>query len=137
MQINYEIPGLASVATDNSIITTSETDIMVVTDGKFIRQTQLSIYLKVTLGSATGLKIRYYMSPDNGTTWFQIPIKDKITGVLYDTPSIISSDSPTQSSAQLIVEDVPLSGGTAYKVTAQSVGSSSTLNKGYIFIRDN
>lgn len=137
MQINYGFPGVAKTATAGSTITTSEAAIMTITDGNFLRQSQLTVYLKVTLGSATSVKIRYYYSPDNGLTYFQVPVKNDSSGLLADIPSVLDATSPTQSGAIMVVEDIPYSGSGAFKVTAQAVGASATLNAGYVYVRDN
>ena len=127
------------MATANTTIATSETDLMIVIDGKFTRQSQLTAFYDITLGGATNIAIRYYMSPDKGVTWFQVPLKDKTTNILGDTPSNITSASPTQSGHIKVIEDVPLSGNWGYKITGQATnsGTAATLVTGYIYIRDN
>jgi len=136
-QINYEKPVLAAKSTDDLSIATSETTLMTVTTENFTRQTQLTAFYQITLGSATSVKIRYYMSPDGGNTWFQVPVKDKTTNILGDTPSIIDSTSPTQTGVQKVLEDLPMSATTAIKITGQAVANAATLNKGYLWVRDN
>lgn len=137
MQINYGFPGIAKMATAGATITTSEAAIMTITDGGFLRQSQLTVYLAITLGSATSVKFRYYYSPDGGTTYFQVPVKNDSSGLLADIPSMVDSTSPTQSGVIKVVEDIPYSGSGAFKVTAQAVGASATLTAGYIYVRDN
>ena len=136
MQINYEKPAMISSVAAKTVATT-ETDLMTVTNQNFTRQSQITGYFKITPGSSTNVKIRYYMSPDNGTTWFQVPTKDKTTGALTDLPSIINSTSPTQTGVYLCVEDIPMSATTAIKVTGQATTDVAVLTIGYLFVRDN
>jgi hypothetical protein len=136
MQVNYEKPLEISSATTVTVAT-NETTLMTVTDQNFTRQTQLTVYFKVTLGDATNVKIRYYMSPDNGTTWYCVPIKNKTTAILEDTPSVIYATSPTVSGVQYVIEDLPMSATTAIKITGQATGAAATLNKAYLWVRDN
>ena len=136
MQINYEKP--VNIANIGSMsVPTTETTLMTVTDENFTRQTQVTGYFQVTLGSATNVKIRYYMSPDNGTTWYQVPHKDKTTGALTDFPSIINSTSPVQSGVYKTTDDLPMSATTAIKVTGQATTNTATLVKGYLWVHDN
>ena len=136
MQINYEKP-VNSASNSNVTVATSETTLMTITSENFTRQSQLTAYYQVTLGGATNVKIRYYMSPDGGTTWFQVPIKDKTSNVLADSPSIINSTSPTQTGVQKVVEDIPMSATTAIKITGQATDASATMNQCYLWVRDN
>ena len=136
MQINYEKP-VEVIKSAVTTIATSETDLMIVKDGNFTRQTQLTGYFNVTLNTATNVKIRYYMSPDGGTTWYQMPTKVAATGILTDLPSLITSASPTQSGAYLVVEDIKLSATSAIKVTGQATTDVATLNAAYLWVRDN
>lgn len=136
MQVNYEKPtqgGYVGATT----VTTSETTLITITSENFTRQSQITAYFDCTLGSATSVKVRYYMSPNGGTTWYQIPVKNDATGLLADIPSVIDSTSPAQSSNLRLVEDIPFSGTTALKVTAQAVAASATMNSCYVYVRDN
>lgn len=136
MQINYEKPVEVVKATAVPVLTT-ETTLMTTTNENFTRQTQITGYFSVTLNTATNVKIRYYMSPDGGTTWYQVPTKDKTTGKLTDFPSIIDSTSPAQSGVYKMIEDLPMSATTAIKVTGQATTDTATLNYAYLWVRDN
>jgi hypothetical protein len=140
--IHYENPGIAKEVTSVTV-TTTETDLMKVVAGAagtsnldFTRQSQLTFYYKITLGSATSVKLRYYYTPD-GTTWFPLAIKNDSTGELTDTPSVIDSNTYTSSSISYAVEDIPMSGSMGYKVTATSVAANATVNAAWIYVRDN
>ena len=136
MQINYEKPVEVNKVTGLAVQTT-ETTIMTVTDENFTRQSQITGYFSVTLNTATNVKIRYYMSPDGGTNWYQVPTKDKTTGALTDLPSIINTTSPVQTGVYKMVEDIPMSATTAIKITGQATTDVATLNSAYLWVRDN
>ena len=136
MQVNYEKP-VNVISGTNVAVQTTETTLMTVTDENFTRQSQVTGYFQVTLNTATNVKIRYYMSPDGGTTWFQVPTQDKTTGALTDLPSIINTTSPVQSGVYKMVEDIPMSATTAIKVTGQATTDVATMNKCYLWVRDN
>lgn len=131
-EINYAPPGVAKYASNVSLNTSTETDLVVITDGKHLPKSQLSVYMDYALGSATEIDIRYYCSPDYGTTWFQIPIKNTSTGVLANTPSVINSTSPSK-----VIEDIAFSATAGFKVTGKSVGSTGTMTNIYVISRDN
>jgi len=134
-KISYNLPGPAGAVTALTV-TTTEADALVITDYKFPEKSQLTVYYKVTLGSATSVKFRYYFSPD-GTTWYRAPIKNESTGLLADIPTVVDATSPTTSGAIQTMEDLGLSGCLAFKITAQSVAASATLNVLSAFVRDN
>lgn len=135
--VSYETPTLAGIATVNTTVTTSEAEVLKVLDLRFTQQSQITAYFKITLGSATSVKFRYYMTPDSGTTWFQVPIKNSATGLLADIPTVIDATSPTQSGAQYVVEDIPFSASYGLRITAQSVAANATLNTLKVVTRNN
>lgn len=136
MQFNYENPTEAKYVKDITVNTT-ETTILEITDLNYVRQSQITAYFKATLGSATSVKIRYYFSPDGGTTYYQVPIRNDITGVLSDNPTVLDSTTPSKSGIIYVVEDIPFSGTTALKITGQAVGANATMNKCSVYVRDN
>lgn len=110
----------------------TETDVVIIKDNEMpLRKSQLSIYHSANLGSHTAIKLRYYVSlkkdpassvegsASTNTDWYEIPVKDLSTGILSDIPSQIVAGL-TQ-----LVEDLGLSAGFAFKVTAQGVGAGT------------
>ncbi len=136
MQFNYENPNLAGEVSAVTVNTT-ETTILTITDHNFVRQSQITAYFRCTLGDATSVKIRYYFSPDNGTKWYEVPIKNDVTGILADIPTVLDANSPSQSGVIQVVEDLPYSGTTALKITGQAVGDSATMDNCFVYVRDN
>ncbi len=134
--IAYNTPGQAGQKLAQTV-TTSEADVVVILDYKYAEKSQITNYFDVSLGSASAVNIRYYYSPDNGITWFQMPIKNNSTGVLVDTPTVLNSTSPADGGTIKTIEDFGFSAATAYKVTAQSVGANATINSLTVYIRDN
>ncbi len=129
--------GVASGKSTVTSILTSETTLVTITDSKFLKSSQITAYYSVTLGSATAVNIRYYFSCDNGTTWFQAPIKNTSTGELVDTPSVINSTSPAQSGDRIMIEDRPMSACSGFRITATATGATATLNNLTVITRDN
>jgi hypothetical protein len=118
-------------------IATSETTLVTIIYGIHFKRSQLTMYYDVTFGLATSVKFRYYYSPDNGATYYQVPIKSTSTGILADLPSIIDSTSPVQGNNIRVVEDLPFSGATTFKITGTAVGASAQLNRLEVYGRDN
>lgn len=136
-EIAYSQPGAIVAATAVSIAT-SETTLVTLTDAKYFRKSQLTVYFDCSLGSATSVKIRYYQSPDNGVTYYQLPYRNDSTGELIDDPTVLDSNSPIQASTHIrTYEDIPITGTTAYKITGQAVGSTATMNVINVFAKDN
>ena len=118
---------------------TTETVLVEIEDDKFLAQSQVSVYLEAELNSSSEIEIRYYSSPDKGLTWYQIPTKDPSSGVLEDTPTVLDSTSPSEGSVIRIVEDIPVSAGHAFRVTAIADGDSAFagINQCLVLFRDN
>jgi len=100
----------------------------------YLRKSQITIYTDFTLGTASKIYLRYYVSWDNGTTYYQIPVKDLTStkGELTNLPSILDASSPAK-----VVEDLPLSACNAFKITAQTDANTSTINAITAVVRDN
>jgi hypothetical protein len=122
-------------------IATSETTLLTITDGKATKFSQITNYFDIVLGSASSVRLKYYFSPDNGTTWYQIPTRNTSTGVLVDTPSVADATSPAQTISAVshirVVEDIPFSGSLGYKVTGTAVAASATLTSISVYGRQN
>ncbi len=136
--INFNEPGKIGHAASITI-TTSETKLFEVTEMTPFRKSQITCMYNITIGSATSVKLRYYFSPDFGVTYFQVPLKTLSTGVLSDTPSVMDTTSPSKDSGTTFqfVEDFPMSGTTAFKITGQAVAANATLTTLDVFARDN
>ncbi len=122
--------------------TTSEQDVLVVTDFRHLQKSQLSAYWDLSLGNHTSFKIRYYFSKGKDSSgnviYYQVPAKNVSTGVLGDIPSVVDSTSPVQSTKYRLVEDFGVSAATGFKVTIQGVGGSAgTVNALTVMLRDN
>lgn len=140
--VSYNGATLAGQVTAKSV-STSETDMMIVTDLKYPEKSQLTLYfdLDLTGGTITSVKFRIYFSLDkaSSTTWYAVPVQNLSTGELVDTPIVIDSLSPSYASNKYrVVYDLPMSSAMQFKVTAIGVGSSTaTLNTLSAVVRDN
>ena len=136
-KISYNVGIIAGAVTTDTTILTSETTLLTITDQKYFEKSQLTAYYDIVLGSATQVKIRYYLTPDSGSTWYQVPIKNTATGLLSDIPTLVDSTSPTQTSDIRVIEDLPFSGAFQLKITGIASGANATLKKLYVIGRDN
>ncbi len=129
--------GPAGIAKQVSAIvaTSSETLLLEIKDPRFLEKSQISVYIDATLGTSGGnakINLRYYASFDGGTTYYQIPVKNLSTGEIINLPSLVDSNSPAK-----FVEDIPLSGANAFKVTSQTDVGTATVNFATLVVRDN
>lgn len=137
MDIAYNTAIIAGAVITDTVISTSETTLLTLTNTLELAKSQLSVYLDVILGSATEVKIRYYVKPTTADIWYELPTKDLSSGTLVDLPTVLDSTSPTQSTRIRTVEDIPMSATFGLKVTGQAVTDSATLKALYVVARDN
>ena len=135
-EISYGLAGQAAY-TAATTVTTGGTDILSISDGGLTRKSQLTVFVKCDLTSATNVKLRVLYSPDGGTTYIAIPIINEVTGVAGDTPIIIDNTSYLISGSTYgAVLDVPISGCTNIKIKGTATSASSTVTM-WAFVRDN
>ena len=139
MQINYEQPSQGAAVTSITIASsnTVETTILTINNADYLRQSELSVYYNLTFGSASSVKLRYYLTPDNGTTYYEMTKRVDSTGILTDLPSVIDATSPQTAGVAKLVETVRLGAGNGLKITGQAVTANATLNSCYVYVRDN
>lgn len=135
----YEAP----VAVNNEItqpttLTTSEADLFKTTDQKFLHKSQLTLMVKLTLGSATQGTFYAYASPD-GSTWYPICLYNTVTGEITQRKVVADSGSFSTGGGTILwfVDDIPLSACQAFKITGLSTGASSSTLVLNLFARDN
>ena len=141
---SYNLGTLAKQASTVAI-TSSETDMLVVTDTKYPEKSQLTLYLDVdlTAGQATSVNFRVYFTylvAPASVVWYPINPVNAGTGVLTDLPYIVSSATYSYSTTKYrTVLDIPMSACTGFKVTATGVGGTGagTLAKITAVVRDN
>lgn len=131
---NAATPTVKSTVTS---VLTSEVTLFTVTDPKFLSKSQIGLAISVAPGSSTGVKVRYYASPD-GTNYYPVPVKNVSTGVLADIPSELTSASYVDASSNWVAfDELPMPACVGLRVTAQSVTATATLNSAYLVVRDN
>jgi len=140
--IAFNPAALSAATAASQAVTTTEADVLEITDPKFLSKSQFTIFIDCALGDHTSLDFRYYLADgrDSGGSliYYQVPIKDLATGVLIDRPTKVDSTSPAQAGTIRTEEDVPVGATKAFKVTVQGTGGSSgTLNSLRIWARDN
>jgi hypothetical protein len=134
--IAYNAPLMAAQAT-KALENTTETDVFIITDEGFLKKSQVTNYFKVALGTATDVTFGYYCSPDEGTTWYKLPLRSATTAVLADVPVKIDSTSPSTGGVYSVVDNIPLSACTAFKITAKSQGGTTATVTVTTYVKDN
>jgi hypothetical protein len=97
-----------------------ELDVLTITDGAKLKDSQFNIFLKAVLGANTEIRVRYYARTEVGGDWYLIPYKNETTGDLTNLPSIIDS------LVLQVVDSTPVPACFAFKITA--TGDSGTTN---------
>lgn len=123
-------------------ITTVETAVITVTDGKYPPKSQLTAYFDVTnIHDAVSIYIRYYFTPDFGVTWLPMLTRQTSNGELKDLPGFSLIDSTTYSPGSNMYtacDNVPMPATTGFKITLQaSAGTTGAAGKVWSLVRDN
>ena len=129
--------GPATIAKQVSAVvpTSSEATLFTITDPRHLEKSQISIFIDATLGTSGGntkLYLRYYVSFDGGSTYYQIPVMNLSTGEVLNLPDMVDSGSPAK-----FVRDIAVSGANAFKCTAQTDVGTATVNYASALVRDN
>lgn len=131
--MSFEKPDVVAESAANVPFDTSEVDVLVVTDLKYFKDTQYSIFYDYALGTNTSMKIRYYVQNEVGGSWYELPVKVEATSVLTTLPTTINSDSP----ASRVVEERPVPACFGFKITAQGVGGAGSTLTAKVLQRTN
>lgn len=132
--IEYGRMGVGDVAkgtgaiSGSSITTGSEVTLFTLLDPKYLDKSQLALYIKQALGSATKVAYGVYFSPDGGITWYKISVEDLTTnkGDLVDIPPYVDTNSPGGGAGTVeTFFPVPIPPATALKVTATATGGNA------------
>ena len=136
--INYNVPAQVAYKGSTSL-KTAEATLVTVSLAEYLRKSQFTVYINTAIPGGGSVVFKYYYSPDNGTTWFMIPIKDSSSGILVSTPSKVDATSPTQDSgtSYKVIDNIAVGAATQFKVTAATSASTATLNSLTILARDN
>jgi len=136
--IDYELgTKTTSTITTPATLSTSETDLYIVKDFKYVQASQLSIYGNVTLGSVTSATFNYYFSTDSGTTWFPVCLYNTSTGAMTQRSVLVNSGTYAASSVSYFLDNIPMSSSTAFKVTGlQTTGTACAFNLS-VMVRNN
>ena len=129
--MSYNKADLLATATRASVGNV-ELDVLTVTDGAKLKDSQLSIYLKGVLGASTELAVRYYFRREVGGDWFLLPYKNETTGALTDLPSLLSS-----ANLQTL-DSIPMPACFAFKITVKGNNATATASlEASVMSRDN
>lgn len=133
----YSIGHLAqSTTTLPTTLTTSETALYTILDQQPLKQSQLSIYLTVTLGGVTSATFYYYYSTDGGTTWNPISLYNTTTGEMIQRSVLIDSGTYATGGVSSCVDNVPLAACTGFRITGKSA-SGTPVYTVKVMVRNN
>lgn len=112
-------------------LSNTELDVLVIDDNADLTDPQLNVFLDVTLGSHTGIDIKYYARYEEGGDWYELPYRNESTGVISSVPTSFTATGK-------LIDSLPLPGCVAFKITA--VGDSASTNgavTAYLMSRSN
>lgn len=130
------MPQANSVTSVPSTLTSSEADLFIVKDYKDLQKSQITIYASVTLGVVTSATFFYYLSPDNGTTWYPISLYNTSTGEITQRSVVVDSGTYSTGGASRFADNVPLGASMAFKVTGIAASGTPTYSL-KVLLRDN
>jgi len=110
--------------TPPATLTTTETDLVVVKDHKYLDSSQLTIFLSVTLGAVASATFYYYYSLDEGTTWHPVSLYDTSTGKMTQRAVVIDSGTYAVGGVSLALDNLGLGTTTQFKVTGKSASGT-------------
>lgn len=130
-EINYAPATEATGAT--AVTLTSGTEVTILSHTKLaeMQKSQLSVYFNLAIGAATSIEIRYYHTPDDGTTWYQVP-SIGAAGHIDDYPDVWTTTSPA-----LFVRDIAMTGSKGLKITGKAIAGAATATVVRTMVRDN
>lgn len=117
--MSYGKADLLAVAT-RATVGNVELDVLTITDGAKLKDSQLSIYLDGTLGASTQLDVRYYVQGEVDGDWYLIPYKEEVGGDLTDLPSVL------KTGALRVIDSVPLPACMGFKITVKGNNATAT-----------
>lgn len=131
LQVGYAAPTL----------TTSEADILVVTDASFMKKSQFTIFATTNLaaGSTTSVTLYYYYGINvAGTmTWIPVSLYATATGIQTRRQVVIDSTTYVVSNISSMSDNIPLGAAIQFKVTGKYTGGSAPATTVTIYARDN
>lgn len=118
----------------NADVDTLEEDILEITEGDKLTDSQLSVYFNVTsFGTNTSIEFRYYCRFTVGGDWYELPYRNEGTGEIASVPTkAIAASTPAK-----FVDSLPLPACVAFKITAKGVGGANSAVEAAVMSRDN
>jgi len=129
--MSYGKSDLLAVANTTGVGNT-EVEVLTITDGANLKDSQLNIYLKGTLGASTQLSVRYYCRAEDEGDWYLIPYKEEVGGDLTNLPSVL------KSALLQAIDSVPLPACVGFRITVQGNNATATAELNVrVMSRDN
>ncbi len=120
---------IASTIALPSTLTTSEVDLFIATDGKYLKHSQFSVMVSLDLGAVMSGTFFYYVSPDGGTNWYPVSNYNISTGEITQRKVVVDSGTYVTGGHSKYNDDVP--------VTGKAASGTPTLNAVIVCARNN
>lgn len=117
----------------NADIDTTEEDIVEITDGGRLVDSQLSVYYDIVYGTNTSIEFRYYVRHTVNGNWFELPYRNEANGQIASVPTIaLAASTPAR-----FVDSLPLPACVAFKITGKGIGGANSSVTASVMSRDN
>lgn len=118
----------------NTDIDTTEEDILEITEGDKLTDSQLTVYYDiVSFGTNTSIEFRYYVRHTVGGDWFELPYRNETNGEIASVPTeAVAASTPAH-----FVDSLPLPACVAFKITGKGVGGANSSVVATVMSRDN
>jgi hypothetical protein len=118
----------------NTDIDTTEEDILEITEGDKLVDSQLTVYYNiVSFGTNTSIEFRYYCRFTVGGDWYELPYRNEADGAIASVPTeAIAASTPAK-----FVDSLPLPACVAFKITGKGIGGGNSSIEAYVMSRDN
>lgn len=131
----YNVAVLGGKASSTTL-STSETTLLTITDPKYLKSSQLSIYVSVTLGAVASATFYYYFSPDSGTTYYPVSLYNTSSGEITQRAVLVDSGTYASGGVSYYLDNVPMPAATTLKITGKSASGTPAYTL-TVLARDN
>lgn len=117
-------PSLVAGKATATTLSSTETPLLTITDTKFLKSSQFTVYATVTLGAVASATFYYYYSPDNGTTWLPVSLYNTSSGQMTQRSVVVDSGTYSASGVYSFTDNVPVGACTQFRITGKSASGT-------------
>lgn len=127
-QVAVSYPQALQVGQAAPTLTTSEVDILVITDETFLKKSQYAIYATTNLAtnSNTSVTLYYYwgVMVASSIVWFPASLYATATGIQTQRKVVLDSTTYVASNVTSMTDNLPTSPAMQFKITGKFTGGS-------------